>query len=279
MSRFAPTDKLVPESTLAKVFDSAYHNHTEYAVLPVENSTEGIVALTYHKLVEQHDNIRVRIQGEIYHPVSHHLCGIEKVEYDCIKYIHTKQEAWDQCREWVDRHTSGAQFVPESSTSHAAQVVRDRKEEGRAAICSGLAMQRCGLQPIAESIQDSRSNTTRFFIIGASPLPPSEQQTNWKVTLGIVLTDRVGAIADAFQIFKKKEVNVRSVKVSPVRAPELYTWKDWFFVDVLARDGGLAKVDEALRDLLALQDLVIRVTELGRYPIGDPREFSTGEAG
>jgi len=90
-----------------------------------------------------------------------------------------------------------------------------------------------------------------------------------KTTLGIVLLDRVGAITDAFRIIAERRINVRSVKVSPVRAPALVTWKDWFFVDLTSQDGE-AVIDEAIGALVRIEDLVFVVRNLGAYVDHEP---------
>ena len=137
MSKFARY-KMIQKSTLESVFDSVFVDEADYGVLPVENSTQGIIALTYHKLVEQGLNPTVKIQGEIYHPISHNLAAVTEIYLDAVKYVHTKEEAWDQCRVWVSKNLpAGVKFVAENSTSHGAEIVKDRGEQDRVAIASG----------------------------------------------------------------------------------------------------------------------------------------------
>lgn len=119
--------------------------------------------------------------------------------------------------------------MAESSTSRGAEVVAEKKERNRAVIASNLAIELYNLEPIAKHIQDFKNNATRFFIVGSKPLRKTKKDSKYKVTMGMVLLDRIGAIADAFKVFSETGIDVRSVKVSPVRAPSVVDWKDWFF--------------------------------------------------
>ena len=166
----------------------------------------------------------------------------------------------------VQNLPSGVKFVAENSTSRGAQIVAESREPDRVAIGSSLAMELFGLKTIAKSIQDFRSNATRFFIIGRHPLRKPKGNVDYKVTMGIVLLDRIGAIADAFKVFADTRVDVRSVKVSPVRAPSVVNWKDWFFVDVLAPNGDSSNVTQAIEKLRSQEGLVLTIREPGRYP-------------
>lgn len=157
----------------------------------------------------------VRICGEIYEKIDLNLVGPAEVALSEIQTIHTKDTAWGQCRNWISLNMgTNVKFVAESSTSDAAKLVAELKETKRAAISSALAASINGLKIIARSIQDFRDNSTRFFVIGRRCLRSDRKR---KTTLGIVLLDRIGAITDAFGIIAEKGVDVRSVKVSPVR--------------------------------------------------------------
>jgi len=117
---------------------------------------------------------------------------------------------------------------------------------------------------------------TRFFIIGRKPLVHGDRHRSYKVTLAMVLLDRVGAIADSFAVFAHADVNVRAVKVSPVRAPSIAAWKDWFFVEVRDHSADAPNVTQAIEDMRSKEGLVLTIRELGRYPCSEPGE-SVGE--
>jgi len=110
MKRF-PGCKLIPRRTFQEVFNAAYRGEVNYCVLPVENSTEGIVALTYHLLVEQGVSPEVKICGEIYEKIDLNLVGRDDAQLDKIEVIHTKDTAWGQCRNWVSLNVGGVQSL------------------------------------------------------------------------------------------------------------------------------------------------------------------------
>ncbi len=252
------------KDSLEEVFDTVYNGKADYGVMPVENSAEGIIGVTYHLLVGQGERPEVKICGELYHPVVLNLATIAETSLDKIAFVHTKQEPWGQCRDWVSRNLPrNVQFIAEASTSKAAELVKEKGELTRAAIVSPLAVKLYGLHLLAKGIQDVRGNATRFLIIGRKLL--RRRRAIHKVTFGMVLMDRVGAITDAFGILKAQRANVRAVKIFPVRAPSIATWKDWFFVDIDSAPDFTA-VNIAMSKMREEKDLILVLRELGRYP-------------
>jgi prephenate dehydratase len=262
---------LISSNTFEGTFGLVYSGQAEYGVLPVENSTEGILALTYHILVEQGRNPEVTICGEIYHRINLHFAALPGVALKEVKAVHTKGIAREQCSRWLRDNLPEACFEPKNSTSAAAAAVASSKERTNGAIVSALAAKLYGLEILARSIQDLRDNCTRFFVLGRRRLPAGNRGK--KCTLALILLDRVGAITDAFGIIAHRQVNVRSVKVAPVRAPQLATWKDWFFVDILLPQNtrhaeGL--VGHLVADFKKEENLVLEPRVLGLYGDSEP---------
>ena len=270
LSKF-PKYIMVEKSSFNDVFDSVFSEEVDYGILPVENSTEGIISLTYHLLVEQGLSPKVKIVGEIYLPIHHCLATIEEVRFEEIRFVHTKLEPWEQCRVWISRNLSpNIIFVPESSTSKAAEIVSKSGKKEIACIASNTCVALNKLVPLARSIQDIKNNTTRFLILGRKSPRMKAVKRPYKVTFAMVLHDRIGAIAESFSDLAKGRVNVRSVKISPVRAKEALEWKDWFFVDVLADGKNLKDVLSKIQKLKLNKELVLSLINLGYY-------FSAGD--
>jgi prephenate dehydratase len=262
---------LISNGTFERTFGLVYSGQAEYGVLPVENSTEGILALTYHLLVGQGRQAEVTICGEIYHRINLHLAALPNVDMAEIKSVHTKGIAHGQCSKWLRDSLPEARFEPENSTSAAAAAVASSADRTKGAIVGTLAADLYGLNVLARSIQDLKDNSTRFFVLGRRQIPAGKRPK--KCTVALVLLDRVGAITDAFGILAKRQLNVRSVKVAPVLAPQLATWKDWFFVDIaLPRDMRQAKaLVETLRgDLVKENHLILEARILGIYSDSEP---------
>jgi prephenate dehydratase len=260
---------LVPKLSFNDVFDSVFGEEVDYGVLPVENSAEGIIPLTYHLLVEQGGSPKVKIVGEIYLPIHHCLATVEEVRFEDIRIVHTKPEAWEQCRVWVSRNLpANITFVPEPSTARAAEVVAQSKKKELACIASVTSVIQNRLVPLARSIQDIKSNTTRFLVLGRKSPRIQTGKKPYKATFGMVLHDRIGAIADSFSELAKGKVNVRSVKISPVRAKEALEWRDWFFVDVLTDGKNLEEALSNIQKLKLNRELILSLILLGYYPSG-----------
>jgi len=263
-----PKAQLTVKSTFTDVFNSVSQNSANLGILPVENSTEGIIPLTYHLLVEQNDLDRINIIGEIYHPIVHNLAGIDVVKLKDIKSIHTKPEVWEQCRNWVQRNLSSeVEFVAESSSSKAAEIVAGLKDNSHACISSATAINHYGLKLIEDSIQDNKKNSTRFLVLSkrCPPVTKSKKQLHFKITFGVVLQDRIGAIAKVFTFLAQRGIDVRSVKISPVRDSIILSWRDWFFIDVLTNTEYLKHVLNEINRLKEDRDLILALKILGSY--------------
>ena len=261
--------ELISCLTIEDAFEKVFTGQVDYSVLPVENSTEGIISLTYHLIVELGFDSKVKVCGEFYHKINLNLVAVEKVGVENIRTVHTKDTAWGQCRGWVSRNLSkSVEFIPESSTSRAAQKVFELKDKDKAAVCGRLAAEIYNLTILSNNIQDFRDNCTRFFIIGRRSLPRGSR--NAKSTLGMILLDKVGAISIAFGIFAKNGLDVRSVKVTPVRAPEVVSWKDWFFADVVSKNG-YETIAACMQELEIKTDVVLTIRNLGFYADNEPR--------
>lgn len=257
--------------TFEQTFGLVYSGQAEYGVLPVENSTEGIVALTYHLLVGQGRQPEVTICGEIFHRINLHLAALPGVNTENIKSIYTKGIARGQCAKWLRDNLPAASFEAENSTSAAAAAVASSTNRTKGAIVGSLASELYGLNILAHSIQDLKDNSTRFFILGKRRL--HKKNLPKKCSVALVLMDRVAAITDAFGIIARRNLNVRSVKVAPVLAPQLTTWKDWFFIDIsLPRKLKEAEllIDELKLDLARNNHLVLEARFIGLYCDSEP---------
>ena len=133
----------------------------DYGVVPVENTTEGSIGITLDNLLRS----ELKIYAEYYIPVHHHLLFHKKTKKENIRRIYSQRIAQEQCREWLYKHlnTAELEFVEMPSTAAAAQKAAAAKNG--AAIASRLAAQCYGLEIIAENIQDSPNNITRFLLI------------------------------------------------------------------------------------------------------------------
>ncbi|MBK8918486.1 MAG: prephenate dehydratase [Azonexus sp.] len=247
---FGHAARLVSQCSIDDVFREVESGHADYAVVPVENSTEGAVGRTLDLLfatplttcgevvVRIHQNLMTRCAG---------LTGVSKV------YSHAQSLA--QCHEWLNRNLPGVPRVPMASNSLAAQTAA--AEEGAAAIAGEAAAERYGLPILARSIEDEPNNTTRFLVLGRHDAAPSGRD---KTSLIMSATNRTGALHDLLVPFASSGVSLTRLESRPARQA---LWQYVFYVDI---DGHRdeARVKSAL-DELGARAAFLKV--LGSYPV------------
>lgn len=156
--------KLVPQVTIKDVFDAVLSGSVTHGVVPIENSTNGSVTMTFDLFRDlKHGNLKVCAQEFV--QVEHALlgkCRLEEVEriyshpqvYSFVFYI-SDMEAYGQCELWLDKHLKGVERINVSSTSKAARILKD--DPKGAAISNRLCGDIYNISVIAESIQDTKS--------------------------------------------------------------------------------------------------------------------------
>ncbi len=251
IQRFGPTAELVPVSTIAAVFEDVNRGHSEFGVVPVENSTDGRVVDT----LDMFTRLPIRICGEVQIAIEHNL--LAKCPRSEIVEIYSKPQAFSQCRNWLARHMPSARLHDVTSTSTAAQLARDKP--GAAAIANSRAAVEYGLQIVASSIQDNPHNTTRFLVIGDVQSKPSG---NDRTAILLQIPHRPGALSDALQAFKDNKINLSWIESFPLRPPESGYL---FFLDFEGHSQD-AKVKKAIDQIARI---ALRVELLGSYPRGD----------
>jgi chorismate mutase/prephenate dehydratase len=217
---FGSQPELVPHNTIPEVFAAVERGAAEHGVVPVENTTEGVVTQTLDTFVDSD----VPICGESLLRVSHDLLS-RSGRLEDIRRVVSHPQGLAQCRIWVDRHLPGAARVPLASTAAAGREALE--DPATAAIGSALLGQLLGLETCASAIEDRRDNTTRFLVIGGEAPEPSGQDVT-----SVVFTVRkaqVGALHALLQPFAEHGVNVMSIQSRPLRGAH---WEYLFFLDV-----------------------------------------------
>src|SRR4026209_2113644 len=142
------------QKTISDVFAEVSRNRADYGVVPVENSTEGVVTHTLDMLVDSD----LKIVAQIVMPIQQ--CLMSKGSRNSIKKLYSHPQPVAQCRAWIQNNLPEAEIIETSSTTRAAELAA--REETSAAIASSLAAERYGLQILEADIQDSSANMTRF---------------------------------------------------------------------------------------------------------------------
>ncbi|MCX5687779.1 MAG: prephenate dehydratase [Candidatus Omnitrophica bacterium] len=236
--------------TITDVFRDVEAERSDYGVVPVENSTEGMISHTLDMFI----NSNLKICSEIMLEISHNLLG--KCNMKSVKKIYSKQEVFGQCRLWLEINMRGIALMEVSSTSKAAEIAS--QEKNSAAIASMLAAKKYRLNVIAKDIEDNLNNVTRFLVIGGAIPRPTKKD---KTSIMFSVKDKVGALHDILVPFKKYNINLTKIESRPSKRK---TWEYYFFVDMT----GHCENKNVQKALSELEKHCSFLKILGSYPIG-----------
>ncbi len=236
--------------TITDVFRDVEAGRSDYGVVPVENSTEGMISHTLDMFV----NSDLKICSEIMLEISHNLLGRGSIK--SVKKIYSKQEVFGQCRLWLEINMRGIALMEMSSTSKAAEIAS--QEKNSAAIASMLAAKKYRLNTLAKDIEDNPNNVTRFLVIGGSIPRPTKQD---KTSIMFSVKDKVGALHDILVPFKKYRINLTKIESRPSKRK---SWEYYFFVDM----AGHSENQNVKKSLAELEKHCSFLKILGSYPVG-----------
>lgn len=242
----------VPMSAIDAVFREVESGAAQYGVVPVENSTEGVVTHTLDNFVESN----VKIVGEVVLRIHHHLLVSDVTKVENITRVYSHSQSLAQCRKWLDEHYPNVERVAVSSNSEAAKRIKG--EWNSAAIAGEIAANLYGLNSEAKNIEDRPDNSTRFLVIGMDDVGPSGDD---KTSIVVSTRNEPGALHDLLAPFHKHEVDLTRVETRPSSSG---TWNYVFFIDF---EGHISdsKVSAALKEV---EKCVADIKVLGSYPVG-----------
>jgi len=237
-------------ATIDEVFREVESGSAHYGVVPVENSTEGVVNTTLDSFT--HSN--VTISGEVELRIHHHLMVGQNTRENAITRIYSHQQSLAQCRQWLDAHYPTADRIAVSSNSDAAR--RMQSEWNAAAIAGDMAAEMYGLKVLASNIEDNPHNTTRFLIVGREHVPPSGDD---KTSIIVSMKNKPGALYELLAPFHAGGIMLTRVETRPSRDG---TWAYLFFIDFEGHEN-----TESVRAVLKqVEDMAVYVKRLGSYP-------------
>lgn len=248
---FGLSAELVPEKDIADVFNDVERGKADFGVVPIENTTEGIVSHTADMFVSSD----IKICAEIMMEIS--LAILNKTgKTEDIKNVYSHPNPIAQCREWLKGHLPDAHVFDVASTAAAAQIAAE--DAANAAIASEVAASLYDLQIVERKIEDHTKNFTRFLVIGKkSP----ERTGSDKTSVMFAVKDAPGALYKVLKPFAERGINLTKIESRPQKGK---AWEYIFFVDI---DGHASDsvVAEALKELEA-QCSFMKI--LGSYPKG-----------
>lgn len=249
LQRFGQSVDFVPVANIAAVFEEVNRGHSDYGLVPIENSTDGRIADT----LDMFTRLPVKICGEVEIRIHHTLLG--KGPRTEVKEVYSKPQALSQCRNWMHKHLPGARAIEVTSTATAAQLAREKP--GAAAIASLEAGMHYGLDVLAERIEDNSGNSTRFAVIGGHSAGRTGRD---KTALLFQVAHQPGALADAMNVFKRNRLNLTWIESFPI-PDQAHAY--YFFVELEGHESD-TRVRRAIE---ALRRRALRLEILGAFPV------------
>lgn len=249
LERFGSAVESIPKDSIQEIFEAVEREKSPFGVVPIENSTEGMVSRTLDMFIDA----EVKICGEIQIRISHDLLSrsgqVEKAEK-----IYSHPQALAQCRQWLRKNFPQARLAEAVSTAKAAQMAAEDPQA--AAIASSFAARLYDLKVIASQIEDYPQNYTRFLVLGKQAPPRTGRD---KTSLLFSITDAPGALFRVLKPFSEKAINLTKIESRPMKNRP---WEYFFFVDL----EGHAVDPPVVEAMAQMKQNVSFLKILGSYP-------------
>jgi chorismate mutase/prephenate dehydratase len=249
IKKFGASAQYVPVNSIKDVFDEVERGRANFGVVPIENSTEGVVNYTLDMFVDS----TLLIYGEVLLEVSHNLLS-KTGRIEDITKIYSHPQPIAQCRHWLETNLPQVPVSEVTSTARAAEICAT--DPTAAAIASELAAQLYGLKIIKARIEDNVHNFTRFLVLSKKA---PERTGKDKTSVMISVKDKVGALYDLLRPFASHGLNMTKIESRPSRRK---AWEYIFFVDV----EGHVEEEPVKKALEEIKGRCLFMKILGSYP-------------
>lgn len=221
----------------------------DYAVLPIENSSAGVVAQVYDLLVEFENYI----VAETVLPIRHMLAGLPKTRMEDIRRVYSHPQGLMQCERFLN--VRDWERISVANTAVAARKVREEQDPAQAAVCSEYAAELYGLEILERDINDEPDNSTRFIVVTNQKVFLKHAS---KISICFEVAHESGSLYHLLSHFIYNDLNMAKIESRPV---EGRNWEYRFFVDF---EGNLAEaaVKNAIR---GLREEALNLRILGNY--------------
>lgn len=247
--RFGSSAGYFDSKTIADVFGEVERGRADYGVVPVENSTDGVVNYT----LDMFHTTSLKVCAEVYVAIVQNLLT-HATDLKQIKRLYSAPIVVAQCRGWLDSHLPNVEIIEAQPTARAAE--RAAADPESAAIAPARASEVYGVPMLFTQIEDSPHNRTRFLVIGNNEPPPTGRD---KTSLLFAVKNEPGSLGRALRSFEKHGVNLTMIASRPSKNA---AWEYVQFVDLQGHEKE-ASVQHALTELRSHS---IYVTVLGSYP-------------
>jgi len=248
LSKFGSSVNYVSCASITDVFLEVEKGQADYGIIPIENTTEGAVNHTLDMFIDSD----LKVCSEIIFEISH--CLMSNSRMQDIKRVYSNPQVFGQCRRWLETHLPRVQLIDTSTTAYAAK--KASQEDGSAAMASKLASSLYNIKLLAEGVEDSPHNRTRFLVV-ARNFP--KRSGHDKTSLLISLKDRVGALSSLLEPIRKRKINMTKIESRPSKKR---AWDYYFFIDIMGHVED-AKIKNVLKEI---ESNVSFFKMLGSYP-------------
>lgn len=251
IKHFGQAVKSMDVKTIADVFRVVEQGKAHFGVVPVENSTEGVITHTLDCFATSH----LKVCGEVQLPISHQLLS-NADGLTAVKKVYAHSQALAQCRNWLERYIPEAEIISANSNAEAAVIASENPQA--AAIASDMAAKLYGINTLAAGIEDEKNNTTRFLIVGNHSFAASGDD---KTSIMVSTPNKVGSLFDLLRPLYEHGVDMTRIESRPSRQTN---WDYVFFIDLRGHKDDPA-VSAALNELEAKSAFFKLI---GSYPVG-----------
>ncbi len=252
IKHFGHAAEVVPCASFDEVIRRAESGTVGFAIVPVENSTEGAIGKSLDLMLQT----PLHVCGEVMLRIHHHLLAHSAaVDFMSIKRVYSHPQSLAQCHLWLAANLPHAERVPASSNAEAARLAQI--EPDTAAIAGEAAAGRYGLARVAQNIEDEPSNTTRFLVLGSLQ---AEATGKDKTSLAMSAKNQPGAIHELLAPLAAHGVSMTRLESRPSRTAN---WEYYFFVDIEGHRND-PPVAQALREIEAK---ALHLKVMGSYPV------------
>jgi len=236
--------------TWKDAMEAISNGKADFAVLPIENSTAGIISENYDLLVE-YDNY---IVGEQVIHIRHALLGLENADISDIKSVYSHPQALMQCNEFLYNNADWEK-ISLKNTALAAKKVKEDGDKTQAAIASTLTADIYGLKILDDSISNSQTNATRFIIVSNRKICKADSN---KISICFEVAHESGSLYHMLSHFIYNHINMTNIQSRPIKNKN---WEYRFFVDI----EGTLQDTAVINAIRGIKEEAISLRILGTY--------------
>jgi chorismate mutase / prephenate dehydratase len=256
-SFFGQNAEVKPCKSFDDVFESVKTGDVDYGVVPVENSIEGSVNRTYDLFLEYD----LKVCGEIIIRVSHCFIAHKGTRLDQIKTVYSHPQALAQCRKFLEQHKLKA--ISTFDTAGSVKMIKEEQLMDAAAIASERAAQIYDMTILERGIEDTKNNSTRFFVIDKQDSPYSGED---KTSIIFAAKSIPGALHKVLKEFAERNINLTKIESRPTKQTP---WEYHFYLDFEGHRTE-KKCQQALENI---KDKTVFVKILGSYKAAEKTNF------